>query len=86
MDRTLENNKDNNGTVFTSRETYLLNVGPEELHLSGNGASNVTKSQFFLFLELRFHFLLLVMVTGTGANQLGNGEYVICSYDRVLKS
>ena len=51
---------------------YLLNVGPEELHLSGDGASNVTETQFFLFLGSLFHLLLFVMVTGTGANQLGN--------------
>lgn len=50
--------------------TYLLNVRPEEFHLSGNCAGDATKVNFPLFLRSLFAFFLLLMVSGTRADKL----------------
>lgn len=56
--------------IHKNKQTHLFNVWPEEFHLSGDCAGNVTKMNFPFFLWSLFTFLLLLMITGTCANEL----------------
>lgn len=56
--------------TVTEERAYLLNVGPEELHLAGDGAGNVPQPELLLPLHPLLCLPLLVMVTGTCAHQL----------------